>query len=258
MFGCPDENQLDLARLGRPVGLLAGPPGGLRLAHRHAGAVHSQVHGRSRRRLAFDRLATLQRGDLATECLRAALDLLGADLHAGEFVQQPAGLRKAGQGRGRADHARHGGRQAGAGHAQRRVARAETLAAGAAVIVGPLQCHCPQARLEGLGASSGVARRLPAGARRGRAPVVLAVGIQALFDGPGGQLQSVPPHMGLDRLEVERVGRSRRYEAIDLGFDGGAEQRHAGFFLGITDLSAQSADKVGLGDDILHIGVRGN
>ena len=30
------------------------------------------------------------------------------------------------------------------------------------------------------------------------------------------------------------------------------------YFLGITDLSAQSADEVGLADDILHIGVRGN
>ena len=45
-LGAPDGDELDLARLRRAVGLLARAPLQLRVAHRHAGAVHAQVQRR--------------------------------------------------------------------------------------------------------------------------------------------------------------------------------------------------------------------
>ena len=48
------RNQLDLAGLGRTVGMLAAPPGRLGLAHRHPAAVQPEVHRRRRGGGGFD------------------------------------------------------------------------------------------------------------------------------------------------------------------------------------------------------------
>ena len=53
----PDRDQLDFPGAGRAVGLLAGAAGEFRPAHRHAGAVHAQVHGRCPARLGLDHIA---------------------------------------------------------------------------------------------------------------------------------------------------------------------------------------------------------
>ena len=48
-FSAPDGDQLDLARLGRAIGLLASPAHQLLLAHRHTGAIHPQIQRRRNR-----------------------------------------------------------------------------------------------------------------------------------------------------------------------------------------------------------------
>ena len=56
------------------------------------------------------------------------------------------------------------------------------------------------------------------------------VGVETPLDGPRRELQGLAPHMRLDRLEVELVGRPGRYEAGDLGFERRGELLFAGFF----------------------------
>ncbi len=73
-----------------------------------------------------------------------------------------------------------------------------------------------------------------------RAAVIAAVLVEAAFDGPGGQFQSAGPETGLERLEIDRVGGPGSYEAGELVFDGGDELLCAGFFLGITYVSAEN------------------
>ena len=82
-FGRPHGGQLDLAGLGRAVGLLAAASFDLGWAHRHAGAVQPQVHRRRGRRggLLGDRALVV--GDVASERLGTALDLPGLDIHPG-------------------------------------------------------------------------------------------------------------------------------------------------------------------------------
>ena len=102
-------------------------------------------------------------GQLAAEGLGGALHRLGAHAHAGQLVEQAAGLREADEGGGRAGQAGHARGPIGARHAQRPVAWEEALAAGGAVGVGALEGQPAQDGLAGLGAPSGVARRLAAG-----------------------------------------------------------------------------------------------
>ena len=236
-LGAPDHDELGFARLGGPVRLLAGASGRLALAHRHAGAVHAEVHGRGGGRSRLGRPLLLARGDLAAQGLGGALDVLGAHAHSGQVVQQSAGLRETDQGGGRAAHAGHARGQVGARHAQRAVAREEALPAGGAVVVGALQGQAAQDRLEGLGAAPGVARRLPARARPGRAGVIAAVGVEAEFDGARRQFQRALPQAGLQGLEVDRVRGAGSYETGELGFDGGGEGLCAGFFLASARVS---------------------
>ncbi len=62
-------------------------------AHRDAGAVHAQVHRRRGGRLGLDDVALVP-GDLASQRLGRALDLLGVDRDAGQLVQQLAASSK--------------------------------------------------------------------------------------------------------------------------------------------------------------------
>ena len=105
------------------------------------------------------------------------------------------------------------------------------------MVVGALQGQAAQDRLEGLGATPGVARRLPARARPGRAGVIAAVGVEALFDGPRRQFQRALAQAGLECLEVDRVRRAGSYEAGEFGFDGGGERLCAGFFFASARVS---------------------
>ena len=62
------------------------------------------------------------------------------------------------------------------------------------------------------------ARRTTAGAGQAAGLSVGAVGVQTPLDRFRRQLQSLPADTGLDRLEVELVGRLGSYEAGDFGF----------------------------------------
>ena len=85
-----------------------------------------------------------------------------------------------------------------------------------------------------------VARRVPAGAGCGRTRVVEEVGVEAPLHGAGRELQRLPSHVRLERLEVELLRRCRGYEPGNLGLDRGDEFLRAGFFLGITYVSAKT------------------
>ena len=162
-LGRPDDHQLDLAGAGGAVGLLAGAPGRLAGPDRAAGAVDAEIRRRGGRWCRGGRSLPRKGGQLAAEGLGGALHRLGAHAHAGQLVEQAAGLREADEGGGRAGQAGHARGQIGARHAQRPVAWEEALAAGGAVGVGALEGQPAQDGLEGLGAPSGVARRLAAG-----------------------------------------------------------------------------------------------
>ncbi len=161
-LGCPDDNELGLASAGGADGLLAGAPGSLARSHRDAGAVHAEIDRRSGRRCRRVRRLPLHSGQFPAQGLGGALDVLGAHPHAGQVVEQAAGLGEADQRGGRAGHAGHARGQVGARHAQRPVAREEALAAGGAVVVGALEGQRAQNGLEGLGATASVASGLPA------------------------------------------------------------------------------------------------
>ncbi len=107
-FGRPHGGQLDLAGLGRTVGLLAAAAFDLGWAHRHAGAVQPQVHRRHGRRggLLGDRALVVS--DVASERLGTALDLPGLDIHPGQGGQPLARLGEAALGRRQSHQPRDG------------------------------------------------------------------------------------------------------------------------------------------------------
>jgi len=111
-LGGPDRAELDLARLGRAVGLLARAARELRRPHGDAGAVQAQVHRRRRGRLGLDHVAFVL-SDLAAERLGGALDLLGIERHAGELAHQLPAFLEADHRRCQPHHARHGRRERG-------------------------------------------------------------------------------------------------------------------------------------------------
>jgi len=213
----PDRAELDLAGLGRAVGLLADAPGELRGPHGDAGPVHPQVEGRGDRGGGHRRDdAALVLGDLAAERLGGPLDVLGRHLDPRELPQQLAALLEADQRPHDADQASDGGRQRGALQAQRVVARADARVAGRTVVVGALQGQGAQHRDEALGPAAGVPGQLTARARPGGTRMVGRVGVEALRDDAGGQAQGVAADGDLHRLEIERVGHAGPYERLDL------------------------------------------
>jgi len=86
-FRAPTGTQLDLARLGRPVRLLAATALYLRGTHGHAGPVHTQVE-RSRRDFIGSgrKVAFLIGRDVGTQSFRRPLHLLGVHRNAGQFL----------------------------------------------------------------------------------------------------------------------------------------------------------------------------
>ena len=107
-FGRPHGGQLDLASLGRAVGLLPATPFDLGRAHRHARAVHPEVQRGRGRRCGLLGDGALVVSDLASERLGSALDLPGLDFYPGQDRQQLARLGEADLGRRQTHHARGG------------------------------------------------------------------------------------------------------------------------------------------------------
>ena len=222
-FGRPQGGQLDLAGLGRTVRLLAAAAFDLGGAHRHTGAVQPQVHGRRGAGDGFGHIAFVG-GDLTSQGFGGALDLLGLDAHRGQFPQQVAGRGEAEVGRRQPHHPQHAGRQRRGVQAQRPVARTNARATGVAVVVGAFQCQRPQHRGERLGAPSGVARRLSAGARCRRTRMVGMVLVQSPCHRRGGDSEGLATECLLEGLEILRVGPPRPDERIDFSLDRGYER----------------------------------
>ena len=243
-LGAPHRAQLDLTRLGRPVGLLARAAFQLRSAHRDARTVHAHVERRRHRLVGRRRLdhAPLLGRDLAPERLGRALDVLGRHRHPGQVAQELVALGEADRRAHQAHHAQHARRQRRALHAQRCVARAEAGRARVAVEVGPLDRQRPQDAGEGLGPTVDVARELAAsGARHRRAAVVRGVSVDPLLDGAGRHAQRLAACRRLDRLEVPALDGVGAYERFDLRDDFGREGRFEPPFLTASCAAASGA-----------------
>ena len=215
-FGRPDDGELDLAGLGRTVGLLALSLRGLSLAHGNARAVHAEIHGRFYAvRLWLDGL-TFVGCDHAPQRFGAPLDLLGADGEPGQFVQQGAGLFEADSGGGRRRHAGRRGRQRRLDDAQGPVTRTEPGSAGRAMVVGPLQGHGAQDRADRLGPPAGVAGRVSVPAGQAGCVLVAVVGVEPFGNEPRRHGQDGGAHRRLGRLEVaQRLRRVYPQQPLD-------------------------------------------
>ena len=93
-FGRPHGDQLDLAGLGRTVGLLAAATFDFGGAHRNAGTVQPEVHRWRGRRCGLLGDGALVVGDLASERLGGALDLPGLDTYPGRTTNSSLALAK--------------------------------------------------------------------------------------------------------------------------------------------------------------------
>ena len=206
-LGGPDGDQLDLARLGGSVGLLAGPARELGAPDRDAGAVHAQIHRRRRRRIGRDHVVFVG-GDPASQGLGRAFDVRGRDVHAGEFVQQVVALREADHRAHDADHARDRRRERRPLQPERAVARTDADVTGRAVIVGALERQRPQHALEGFAAPASVVGGLLTPDAGGGGPdVVTVVRVQALGDRARRDGQGLATGSRFDRLQIPRVDR---------------------------------------------------
>ena len=103
-----------------------------------------------------------------------------------------------------------------------------------------MQGQRPQHGLEGLGVASGVARLAAARAGPARADMVGAVLVEVSLHHARRKGQHTPPHGGLQRFEVQLVGRSRACQPVDLGLDHRGELLRAGFFLPAVRASASA------------------
>ena len=84
------------------------------------------------------------------------------------------------------------------------------------MIVGALQRHRTQHALEGLGAPTRVARRLPARARHRRPCVIRGVSVEPALDGAGRHAQRLSTRGRLNGFEIPVVGCAVAYERVDL------------------------------------------
>lgn len=99
------------------------------------------------------------------------------------------------------------------------------------MVIGALESERAEHGLEGLGTAASVAGRPgTVGAGSEGAAVVGEVGVEALLDGAGGELQGAAADSGLDGLEVDAVVRGGADEAVDLGADVGCETLAQRFF----------------------------
>ena len=205
-FCAPDGAQLGLAGFRGAVGLLARPALQCDGAHGQPGAVHSQVEGRGDVKLGVGLSDfTLVAGDLLSDGFRVAFHFLGADVHASQLQQQLAAFLKACDRAGKGDHAPQRRRQRAQIQAQAAVARAEALAAGTAMEVGPLKGDLPERGLKDFAAPIHTAGLSPAGAGAGPGGI-RQVGIQMGFDIAGRRVQSLLAGGAFQGFKIERAG----------------------------------------------------
>ena len=216
-FRRPHGDELDLAGLGRAVGLLAAPAFHLGLAHRHAGAVKPQVHRPCRAGCGLDPLATSaatsrpSASAMRSTCLGSTATPASSPIHSLASAKltlvaaSPTSRAVAGDSEVSCrptDSFLGGRRRSGSrrGHDQR-----------------------PQQRGEGLRAAAGVVRRLAAGARYRRTRMVGIV-VVVLRHRLSGEAEGLAAEGLLEGLEVLRGGPPRSDERIDFGRERGYER----------------------------------
>ena len=91
------------------------------------------------------------------------------------------------------------------------------------MIVGALQMQGTQRAVKVFGAAPGVARLAPPRARQARSGVIGGIRMESLFDGAGGQLQSLLAHGHLQRLQVQLVDSLAPHERLNLVHDVGGQ-----------------------------------
>ena len=217
-FRRPHGDELDLAGLGRAVGLLAAPAFHLGLAHRHAGAVQPQVQRPRHAGGGLDHRAFVGR-DLASQRFGNALDLFGVDRHAGQFPHLLARFGEADARRRRAHHPRGGGRKRRVVQAQRQVSRIQARPAGGAVVIGAFERHRPEHGRERLLIAAGIAGRLAAGARYRWPLVVRSVRVPPALCPPGGGPEHQAAAAMLKGFEVHAVGPAEIQQRVEFGAD---------------------------------------
>ena len=92
------------------------------------------------------------------------------------------------------------------------------------MIVGAFQMEGTQRALKVFRAAPGVARLTPTRARQARPGVIGGVGIESLFDGAGGQLQSLLAHGHFQRLQIQGGDGLAPHERLNLVHDVGGQQ----------------------------------
>ena len=99
------------------------------------------------------------------------------------------------------------------------------------MIVGPLQFERSENAVEGLRASTCVARHAPAGTGVVRLLAVAVIGVEALLDGKGGQAERLAPDRRFQSLQVEAVQALAAQQRFDIPEDLSGEQAgERGFF----------------------------
>jgi len=93
------------------------------------------------------------------------------------------------------------------------------------MIVRALQMQGAQGAVKALPAAPGVASLTPTTTRQTRPGVIGGVSIEPLFDGAGGQLQSLLAYGHLQRLQVQLVDSLAPHERLNLVHDVGGQQR---------------------------------
>ena len=99
------------------------------------------------------------------------------------------------------------------------------------MIVGALQMQGAQGAVKAFRAASGVASFTSTTARQTRPGVIGGVGIESLFDGARGQMQSLLAHRHFQRLQVQLVDRLASHQGLNLVHEvGGQQGGERGFF----------------------------
>ena len=93
------------------------------------------------------------------------------------------------------------------------------------MIVCALQMERAQHAVKAFAATPGVASLTPTTAGQARPVIIGCVGIESLFDGAGGQLQSLVAHGHFQRLQVQFVDGLAPHERLNLVHDVGGQER---------------------------------
>ena len=92
------------------------------------------------------------------------------------------------------------------------------------MIVRTLQIQGAQRAVKAFRAAPGVARLTPTTARQARPGVIGGVRIEPLFDGAGGQLQSLLAHRHFQRLQIQAVDGLPPQKRLNLVHEVGGQQ----------------------------------